>query len=295
MTELKDLVPKAQTMASAWSGQSAADAGAMTAGGEGPVSLARRGLRGAASVAGVLLAEAGALLVLLALWQLWIWAGDVDALVMPSPAAVLGDIFGNPGAYLPETMTTLRAALSGLLFGLVLGVALAILSWWSTILRGLITPPVMLVRSVPMMAMIPIFARIVGYNGWTVVVVSTLVAYFPAYILTLSGLSSAGAASRDLFTVLGSRRREVLRHLALPAAIPSALTALRLASVACVVGALIAEYVASTNGLGYLFIRTRLDYQIDRSWGVALTATLLSVVMFGIASSIERVGRRRMQ
>lgn len=257
-------------------------------------SRAMRILNKTVQIGGLLLAEVGAVIVLLAAWQIWIWVANVDPIVMPSPAAVLGDIVQNPGAYLPDAFYTMRSALAGLVFGLVLGIGLAILCWWSTILQGVITPPVMIVRSVPMMAMIPIFARIVGYNVWTVVVVATLVAYFPAFILTLSGLYSATPAAGDLFAVLGSRRREVLRHLALPAAVPNILTAVRLAAVACIVGALIAEYVASSQGLGYLFVRTRLDYDIARSWGVALVATFLSVLMFMIASSVERVGRRRM-
>merc|ERR1711969_503419 len=120
--------------------------------------------------------------------------------------------------------------------------------------------------------MVPIFARIVGYGTPTVLVVATLVAYFPAFVLVSRGLASASRSKQDLLTVLGASRW----------------TAFRLSAVGSVVGVLLAEFVVGSSGLGQLFVVSRVSYDMSRSWGAAIVATVLSLAFFGLASAVTR-------
>ena len=239
------------------------------------------------------LSKQSGVLVIIAVWAGSVAVWDVSPLVIPGPQAVFGDIVFNPSAYAADTLWTVAVALLGLVLGIVLALFLATTVWWSPMFRSLVTPPVLILRTVPMVAMIPVFARIVGYNIWTIIVVATLVAYFPAFILCVTGLTSASRGRVDLFRVLGASKSTVMRQLALPSTIPNLLIAVRISAVTCVVGALLAEFVIGSKGLGHLFLITRLEYNVARQWGAAVVATAISLIFFLAASSLERWGRAR--
>jgi|TARA_B100000519_G_scaffold146911_1_gene127640 putative hydroxymethylpyrimidine transport system permease protein len=229
-----------------------------------------------------------AVVAIVAAWALWVVIGQVNRVVMPSPASVLADLVGHPDAYLPDLTVSAGLAATGLVLGQLLGIGLAIAAHLSGVVRAAVRPAVLIVRAVPMVAMVPIFARIVGYGTPTVLVVATLVAYFPAFVLVSRGLASASRSKQDLLTVLGASRWTRFRRLDLPAAVPSLLEAFRLSAVGSVVGVLLAEFVVGSSGLGQLFVVSRVSYDMSRSWGAAIVATVLSLAFFGLASAVTR-------
>lgn len=228
------------------------------------------------------------IVVLVVAWFGWVVIGGVNQVVMPSPMSVAADLFGHPEAYVADLGATAWIAFEGLVLGQILGVALAIAAHLSGVVRAAVRPVVLIVRSVPMVAMVPIFARIVGYGTPTIMVVATLVAYFPAFVLVSQGLAASHASQRDMFAVLGASRWRRFLHLDLAVAVPSMLAAIRVSAVACVVGVLLAEFVVGTAGLGQLFVVSRVSYDMSRSWGAAILATALSLVFFGAASLLTR-------
>lgn len=233
------------------------------------------------------------LVLLLAIWQLYVSTQNLNAIVVPSPGAVFGDLITNPTAYLPHLWSTVRVALVGLVLGVSLGTGAAIVAWMSPLLSGMVTPPAMVLRSVPVVAMIPVIARLLGYDVRTIVAITVIISFFPAFVFTASGLRDLPNGSADVFSVLGAGRLSRLRRLALPAAVPNLLIAIRLSAANCVLAALVAEFLMGTEGLGYLFVRTRSEMNMGRSWGAALVATAVSVTAFMVAARLESWGRER--
>jgi putative hydroxymethylpyrimidine transport system permease protein len=230
---------------------------------------------------------------ILAIWQVYVSTQNLNSIVVPSPTAVFADVLTEPGAYLPHVWSTTWVAFVGLCVGVTLGIAVAVLSWLSPLLSGIVTPPAMVFRSVPVVAMIPVIARLLGYDIRTVLAITVIISFFPSFVFTLSGLRDLPAGSADVFSVLGSSRLTYLRRLALPSAVPNLLVAIRLSAANCVLAALVAEFLMGTQGLGYLFVRTRSEMDMARSWGAALVATVLSVSAFVLAARLEQWGRER--
>lgn len=250
----------------------------------------------AARVAGLARTAIGrywGVLALLALWQGYLATRDLNSIVAPTPASVAADLVGSPTAYLPHLWSTLWVALVGLCLGVALGALGAIATWWSPLAAGLVTPPAMVLRSVPVVAMVPVIARLLGYDIRTVLAITVIISFFPAFVFTASGLRDLPGGSSDVFAALGASRRTRLVRLALPAAVPNLLVAVRLSAANCVLAALIGEFLMGTQGLGYLFVRTRSELDMARSWGAALVATVLSVTAFIAADRLERWGRQR--
>lgn len=232
-------------------------------------------------------------LAVLAIWQIYVATRNLNAIVIPTPASVFADLLDSPGAYLPHLWSTVWVAIVGLVLGVLLGAAAAVAAWWSPLASGLVTPPAMIFRSVPVVAMIPVIARLLGYDIRTVLAITVIISFFPSFVFTASGLRDLPGGSSDVLSVLGADKSTRLRRLALPSAVPNLLVAIRLSAANCVLAALIGEFLMGTQGLGYLFVRTRSELDMARSWGAALVATALSVFAFIAAARLERWGRER--
>jgi sulfonate transport system permease protein len=234
-----------------------------------------------------------AVAVVIAAWQLWIVAADIDPIVMPTPASVGSYILEEPGTYLTQAAITSQVAVGGLLVGLAAGVLLAVLAWMSPTLSALIQPAVLVVPTVPIVVIIPVVASIVGFNRWTVVLVAVLLSFFPVFVLSTSGLQYRPAGADDVFSALGATRLTRLRHLALPSSVPNLMTAVRISAAACFLGALVAEWLVGTSGLGELFRESRALLQPQRAWGAIAVGVAVSVAAYLIAYRAELWGRER--
>ncbi len=234
----------------------------------------------------------GILLILIA-WQSWVAINDFNPIVMPTPMGVFYDLVGNPGIYLENTSVTFLVAISGLMGGMVVGTGLAVLTWFSPLLSGFVSPTAVLFSSVPVVSLIPIIARMLGYNMATEIAIVVIITFFPSFVFTTAGLRALPPGSQDLFSVLGASRLATLRRLALPAAIPNLAIALRLAAAHAILAAMIAEFLMGTSGLGYLFAVTKQEFLTERAFGTSVIATVISVIAFLATSHLERRVRAR--
>jgi NitT/TauT family transport system permease protein len=230
---------------------------------------------------------------LVLIWQVWVSTSHVEALVAPSPGSVALDVAMNPGLYLGSVAQTLAIALAGLALGMALGFCLALLSYVSKLLGGLVTPCALLIRTIPVVAIIPVVARVLGYGEPTLVGVAVLISFFPAFVLINSGLRDLPPGANDLFNALGASRITRLTRLALPSAIPNTLTALRLSAANCILVAVLSQYLVGSDGLGYLLANARAYYLPDRAWGIAVVTTMLAVAVFLNMSRLEQWGQQR--
>jgi NitT/TauT family transport system permease protein len=231
-------------------------------------------------------------LLLLAAWQVWIVAGHVPAIVAPAPAAVVAELANDPMLYLTSAAATIGVALAGLIIGSLLGIALAIAMWLTPFAAGAMTFPALLVQSTPLVAMLPVFARLLGYGEQTVVAAAIAITFLPTFVIVAAGMRATPAGSDAVFDALGSSRATRLVRLALPAAVPSALVALRIAAANSILAALIAEYLIGTYGLGRLFADAQSQMLTPRAWAASLVATVLSVAAYTAARRLERLGER---
>jgi NitT/TauT family transport system permease protein len=182
---------------------------------------------------------------------------------------------------------------AGLLLGLGVGSLTAVLCWFSPLLRGLLTPGAILLQSVPLVAVVPIMALILGYEPRTVVGIASLLTFFPSFVFVSSGMRATPSGSEDLFAVLGAPRRTVLRRLALPSAVPNLLTALRLCASIVIIAAIIGESLMGIDGLGRMFSQAFQLFDTPKAWGASLMIVTLSVLAYTGSGAVERRTRDR--
>lgn len=233
--------------------------------------------------------------LLVAVWWLWVEVSDMPPAVAPTPSSVLEYILKQPGVYATDALATLLIVVGGLLLGTIAGVALATLSWFSHIARATISGPALVTQCLPVATMVPVLARVFGYNQRTVVIIAALIAFFPVMVFTSSGLRSTPPGADDLFRVFGAGRSKRFLYLAVPSAFPRMLVALRLSVVAAVVGAMLAQWIMGTQGLGYRLVIAQVSFRMSEAWGASVVAILLSVVLYTVVSALCRVAQERFE
>jgi len=248
---------------------------------------ARAGWRGAVGwLAFAVLAVAG--------WAAYVEASGVSPLLVPTPRTVGGELADAPGLFLRSALSTMRLGLSGWALGLVVGALLAIATWWSGLLRGLLTPMVIVARTAPTLALLPAVAAVIGYNDWSIITICVLIAFFPAFAYTLKGLRMSADGALDLLATVGAPRGRRFLFVILPASLRDMVVAMRLTAGVCVIAAVVGEYLIGQRGLGRLFADAMGRQNIGLAWAVALSIVLLSMVAFGVADRVGRAVSARM-
>jgi ABC-type nitrate/sulfonate/bicarbonate transport system permease component len=137
-------------------------------------------------------------------------------------------------------------------------------------------------------AVIPIIARLLGYDTSTVLAVVVIISFFPSFVFTASGLRALPPGSADLFRVLGAGRVKTLWRLALPSALPNWMTALRGAAPQAVMAATLAEFLMGSSGLGQIFHQAKDELDMARALGASAVVAVIAVAVFLLASAAEQ-------
>ncbi len=125
------------------------------------------------------------------------------------------------------------------------------------------------------------------------------VALGPILIVTVSqeatpaSLATASPAHHDVFAVLGASRWTRLCRLEAPAALPALASGMKLSITAAVLGAILGEWFGAPRGLGIVIVNAMQNFQIPLLWAAVLLATGVALVLFGLASGLERAAYRR--
>ncbi len=233
------------------------------------------------------------LAIVLLAWVLFLHAFQVSPLVGKSPQAVAHYLFATPAssrdraALLAAVGVTLVHAASGFLLGLGLGVGAAILVVLSPAAERGLLPLAIVLRSVPLVAMTPLIVLVFGRGGAAVAVIGALIVFFPTLVNMVLGLRSASGLSADLVRVHGGGGLAVLRKVGFPSALPALFTSMRLSAPAALVGALLAEWLATGDGIGYRMQRDITAFRAADLWSALVLVTLCSLALYAILAAAE--------
>lgn len=234
-----------------------------------------------------ILSESWGLLLIFCVWQIWVTAGHYNGIVIVSPIAVIRNMALHPLDYLPPAFWTFSFAVAGLAVGLFAGLVLAIAAWRAEFLSTAISPVALMVSSTPIVCLIPLVARIFGYQSRTELITIAIMTFFPGFVYSSQGLRQLPPMSSEFFAVLAANRAKRLFLLALPAAVPSLAVAFRIGAAYSILVAMVSEYLMQTGGLGNMFALTSQAFQTERAWGASLTGMALSVAFYSASGSLE--------
>jgi ABC-type nitrate/sulfonate/bicarbonate transport system permease component len=183
--------------------------------------------------------------------------------------------------------TTLRDAAIGYVFGSLLAFVVACLFVLASLIEQTLMPVALVLRSVPLIAMAPVLTLVFKRGVVVVAVIGGIVCFFPALVNIVYGLRSASRSSIDLMDSYGASRLTTLRKVLIPTAMPSIFASLRINVPAAVIGALLAEWLATGKGTGYEMLHVLNTFDYGELWAAVALVTLVSVIAYSAVSAVE--------
>jgi NitT/TauT family transport system permease protein len=237
-------------------------------------------------------APAVAVLVLvLALWQGAIAAFDIQQFLLPKPTAIASSFWNDRHTLWPAGWYTVKEALGGFAIGSGLGMLVATIVGRFRTVGTALMPIAIAANAVPIIAFAPIF------NAWfdplspsSKMAIAAVLCFLPVMVNTLRGLQSASPRQIELMRSYACSDFEIWRRVRVPTALPYVFTALKVASVLAMIGAIVGEYFGGSFGaLGVLINSDANVFNFTRAWAGILVASLLGLAMYGGVVLAERL------
>ncbi|WP_222914597.1 ABC transporter permease [Natrinema sp. SYSU A 869] len=234
-----------------------------------------------------------ALLVGVSLWWLGTALLAIPSFLLPSPGAVLAQLFGNPMLYFRNVVATLEKVVYGGAIGIAIGFGLGILLGMVPVLRTALYPYLVTVRVLPKIAVAPLLLIYLGTGLMTAIVFIALITFFPLVLNTVAGLSRTPERHVELLRSVDASRVDTFVHLRLPYAVPDVFAGLKQSVTLAVVGTIVAEWVVASSGLGYLILLGSENLRTDIIIAALVVLVFIGVALYGLVGICQRMVQRR--
>jgi ABC-type nitrate/sulfonate/bicarbonate transport system permease component len=227
--------------------------------------------------------------VLIACWELYVRAAQVSVRILPAPSAIVQALFNNWNVISVNTIQTLLETVIGMVLATLFGLLMAILLDISPLTRRAIYPLLIISQTIPIVALAPLLLIWMGFGLEPKVIVVILYCFFPIAVACADGLSSAEPEMLNLLRSMRATRWQTLWLVRLPGAMPAFFSGLRIAVTYSMTGAIVGEFVGAYQGLGIFMVTSANSGAIDLVFAAILVTALLSLLLFGLVSLMERI------
>ena len=226
---------------------------------------------------------------IVALWQMYTDFFDVNTVVLPSPLDIYYSVGENYGLLFQQTWPTTKEILYGCGLAIILGIPIAVGIANSRILNLTFYPLLIAVQSVPKVALAPILLVWFGTGLESKLAIAFLVAVFPIIVDTSTGLKSTSRDLMDLARSLRATPYQTIIKVQFPYALPFVFSGTKIAVTLAVIGAVIGEFVGSTEGLGNLLLLATSQLETALAWAALIWLSVLGIILFLAVVVAERV------
>jgi NitT/TauT family transport system permease protein len=224
----------------------------------------------------------------LLLWQAAVVGFKVRPIIVPPPTAVIAEIYSDFGWYMINAGHTLVTTLAGFALSVVIGVAIAVLLVSVKWFESTVYPLIVSFNSVPKVAVAPLFVVWLGTGSAPQVAIAFLIAVFAIIVDAVHGLRSVPEDVMDLGRVLKGSPIDFFFKVRLPSALPSILAGMKVSISLALVGAIVGEFVASQNGLGYVILTAQGSFDTPRVFAALAILAAMGMLLFAILGMVER-------
>jgi NitT/TauT family transport system permease protein len=231
---------------------------------------------------------AGVMLIVAA-WALACWLADIPTVVLPTPDKVLRSMIVRGDLLVSEGWVTLKETLFGFVLALAVGLPLAVAVANSRPLNLMFYPLLIALQSVPKVALAPIVLVWLGTGLESKLAIVWLVAFFPIIVDTTAGLRSTPRELLELADSLTATPMQIFVKVQFPAALPYVITGAKVAITLAVIGAVIGEFVGSSEGLGFLLLSATSQLDTPLAFAALFALSVLGVLVYLMVELAERL------
>jgi NitT/TauT family transport system permease protein len=228
----------------------------------------------------------------IAAWEGLVRYLAIPRFVLPAPSMIVTALIDNFFPLIGSTWVTLKVTLSAFVVALILGVIVAVLFAQSRLFEISLFPYAVVLQVTPIVSIAPLVLIWVGLDHLerALLILATIVAFFPILSNTTLGLKSVDHNLQSLFDLYGATRWQRLKELEFRSALPYLLGGMRISGGLALIGAVVAEFVAGSGtgtGLAWRIVEAGNRLNIPRMFAALLLMSLLGIVIFFSLSALE--------
>lgn len=235
-----------------------------------------------------LLPAAGILAALLA-WGMLVYVLKVPPFVAPSPVAVAATLWAKFGLLMANLLPTALEALGGFCLGNIAALIIATTFVHKKAMEEAFFPLVVIINTIPVVAKAPILVLLLGNGMEPKIAIAALISFFPTLVNMVRGLEAVNPQAMELMRVLSASKTEVFFKLRLYNSLPYLFSALKISASTSVIGAIVAEWIGSTTGIGALIIQATYAFDSALLYSTVIVGSCFSMLFFLTITLAERL------
>lgn len=218
------------------------------------------------------------------LWELFAALDIVDPFITSQPSRVLETMIMlyQQGVLLEHIAVTCLETVIGFALGTILGTLLAIVLWWSDFISKVAEPYLVILNSLPKIALGPIFIVWIGAGPGAIIAMTLAISLIVTILEVLNGFLAIDQEKIKLVQTFGGTKLQVMTKVILPASLPTIINALKVNVGLSWVGVIVGEFLVSKAGLGYLIVYGGQIFKLD--------LVMTSVLILGVAAALMYQG-----
>jgi NitT/TauT family transport system permease protein len=232
----------------------------------------------------IFLTQLALLLSFIILWELLARYQIIDSFITSQPSRVihtLGNLY-REGELFKHIGITCLETIIGFVLGTIVGTVIAIILWWSDFISRVLEPYLVVLNSLPKIALGPIFIIWIGPGPLSIIVMALAISLIVTILEVLNGLIAVDQEKVKLVQTFGANKLQILTKVVLPVNFPTIINALKINVGLSWVGVIVGEFLVSKAGLGYLIVYGGQVFQLD--------LVMTSVVILAVAAAIMYQG-----
>ena len=231
------------------------------------------------------------LVAIIGLWELIAYKNWVDPFIISSPSRIIKQtqILIESGSFMLHVSTTLTETIYAFLLSTLIGFVIAILLFSATFARRVFEPYLVILNSLPKIALGPLIIIWVGVGIKAIVTMGILICVVITTINLLNSYLEVPQEKIMLLRSMGANKLQIMKHLILPATLPAFMATLKINLGMAWVGVIMGEYLSSKAGLGYLLVYGGQIFKLDLVMTAIIILCILSGLMYAILSILEKI------
>jgi NitT/TauT family transport system permease protein len=222
-------------------------------------------------------------------WELACSWGRIPTWLVPAPSRILGELWLSRDLLPQHILATALEVVAGFGIAVLVGVPLSIVIVLSPLARRIIYPLLLVLQSVPKVALAPIILLWIGYGTGSKLLIAAVTAFFPIIINTSAGMEAVPRELLELSRSFNARRLKVFWMVRLPFAMPYLFSGMKVAMSLALIGAVVGEFVGSDRGLGYLILTFSSTMNTALVFGAMVLLSMLGIGLFHAVAAAERI------
>ncbi|MDR3529744.1 MAG: ABC transporter permease [Rhodopila sp.] len=236
----------------------------------------------------------------LLIWELAVRALSIPVYILPPPSSIVADGVSKWRSLLTGAAYTVQPMLLGYFAAVILGVLIALGIAFSRTVQAVAYPLLVFLQIVPKIAVAPLFIIWFGFGLMPKVLLVFLLSFFPIVVAATTAFASIEAEIMELARSTGAGRLRTFRMVQLPHALPALFGGFKVAAALAATAAVVAEFVASDRGLGYLLMEYNGNLDTSMAFAAIFVLSAMGLALYGAVEVLEgialpwHVSRRRL-